>query len=203
MIQHKRVLKALTLVCFVLLFQQECQAQTKESFKKKEGYIFGLNKKLSIRRLTIVDTAFKNSIARFIENQTSKDSALERYGYLELRQISPSGRFTKEYCFHLSIRYYYFYSDFADDRFPLFYTIVNNKPVLIYLNNSQRTINYRIKNKSKKRFIGLINRELPKIEKQTIITETGKKVLLPVGQAVTEGISSINICKASGNLASE
>lgn len=186
------IFRPVSLILFLLVFKQEpCGAQTEELYQKKDGHIFGLDKKLNIRRLSVTDTGFKNSITRFIENQTKKDSALERYGYLELTPISPSDR---GYCFHLSVRYYYFYLDFADANFPLFYTMVNKKLVLIYLNNPA-IINYRIKKKAKKRIIRLINKQLPKIESQTIETETGNIVLRPVGHAVTENISSVDICK--------
>lgn len=187
------IIKLFLSILFLELTQTNlCQAQTSSSAQNKTLKIFSLSSRSKIIQASIIDTALQDAISNFINEEMQTDTTFRKYGYLKLVQKVAFKDGKEKCCFHLSKSFYYFYSDFEDARFPLFYTIIENKLILIYL-SSFSELNRPIKRKSKKKFINLVNSRLPKIERQVIIMGNEKKILRPVGTPVIDS-KGTDIC---------
>ncbi|MFN4008172.1 MAG: hypothetical protein ACK4HE_11740 [Chitinophagaceae bacterium] len=139
-----------------------------------------------IIEVSLCDTSIINEIVNYVLDVKKKDSAFRTSGYLKLvfKKRFQEANATFSNCFSLSVSYYYFNEKDSVSKFPIFYTTIKDKLVLIY---DDRVNNLGLTKKNKKEFSKLVNKRLPKQTFLEFRNADGKKVKLsPVGNIVID-----------------
>lgn len=131
-------------------------------------------------KITICDTSLVNKIIQYIDILKDNDSLFDTYGYLKmfLRQQGENKSESLQRCFYLQPSFYYFNKSDSSKKFPLFYTKIYGKLILIYSD----IINYGLTKTNKNQFARIVNRTLPKQKLLKFVNSEGNKITLnPVG----------------------
>jgi hypothetical protein len=187
--------KSTLLILFSLTasFNAICQESANTLSDKNTRDIFYLNKP-GIRKITITDSFVVKAIKKIIVEKKLKDSVFKKYGYIEinrLRVIRDSNSSHKEFCLRISPDYFYYYTHYDSERFPLYYTEIGGKLVVFF--------DYLIKQdhlslKQKKKFVRLANKSLEPPVPLKIVTDDGRKLTLwPSGEVSLH--NGITICR--------
>jgi len=131
---------------------------------------------ITITQVRLEDKTLEDSIYAFIKNESENDSLFNKSGYILLlfdhyNYTNPTKKIIYS-CFYN--KSYDAFDDINDDAaFPLFYTYINNRIVIIKDLPVASSINYSITKKSKRKFI---KRLTPFLTKASTITIKGQKV---------------------------
>lgn len=161
-----------------------------KSYAQWKNPVLNAKEELSITEVTIEDSMLRAYIINYIDSLPGIDSSFQQNGYLTIRIKNKE---EKKQCYSLNRSYYYQYHD-QNIQLPLYYSFVNNRLILIYTHFNSIS-NYKVKKKSIKKLVNLVNSTLPKIEYQYIedpVTRKRKK-LRPGGGIVLEK-GGINFC---------
>jgi hypothetical protein len=130
--------------------------------------------KISIKEVVLSDTALINAIDSFIKIKSEKDSIFNKLGYILLifHQQSYQDRQTLYSCFFNECYDSYDYVK-GTKGFPLFYTYIGNRIVIIKYSVISSSLNYSVAKKSIIAFKKRIDPFLPKKEKRLFKEENG------------------------------
>lgn len=137
------------------------------------NYSYGQNQK--IKEIELTSNILKNQITSFIKDKKNNNSKFKELGYVVVNLDYYNNRANKP---ELSLIYTIkdqYVSLKENSQFPLFYTYIENKIVLLYIDNYHNYIN--LSTKSKKRLSNKINKTLGKREKIRGYNSEGEKII--------------------------
>jgi hypothetical protein len=137
--------------------------------------------KLTITKITLNDSTLINSISRFIKFVKQNNSDFNKWGYIELVLLGKSCENLPDSIGCKSVVRSFYYNVNAsrirpndlENKYPLFYSYVANRLVLVYIEGFRNVSEYSFTAKDKKRFRKLVDQYLEKPLKITAYDEKG------------------------------
>lgn len=189
-----KIFLLINLICVIsfLSFGQDNKSDAGPDLKRQ---FIEVKKHRKICSVEIIDTALISAINMYVYDRIQIDSAFSNSGYVTLRnkeQPATKHSSSNKICFSLSASYLYFYDDQEEGSFPLYYTYVNKKLVLIFDWKFSSLYKFALKRSSKRKFVKLTESYLPPKDIQYVEGLDGRKMkLVPSGTIVLHGDKTV------------
>jgi hypothetical protein len=132
---------------------------------------------LKIQETTLTHHTLKNEIANFINKKKQEYPKFKNVGYVTvLLEYYNKNATQKEVSYIFSIKDQYI-SLKENSNYPLFFTFINNKIVLLYTNTAANNNKVKLSKRSKKRLAKKIKKSLGTTERLIVLNPRGKKII--------------------------
>ena len=140
---------------------------------------FSYSQSFKIQKIELDSSVLKKEITNYINKQKRVSSKFKNFGYIIVKldfYSSNSNTKPKALSHAYSIKYQYAPLK-KESNYPFFFTFINDKIVLLYINKLSGNNQSLICKKSKKRLARKVKKTLGKTERLLALNEKGEKII--------------------------